>query len=54
MWELEEKIQIWWKMKAWGEGQVSWRLLNIKDEVEEAYGNELDLGGPYEGYKNIS
>ena len=41
-------------MKSWREGQVAWRLLNIKDEVEESYGNELNLGGPYEGYKNIS
>ena len=32
---------------------MAWRLLNIKDEVEEYYGNEFDLGGPYEGYKNI-
>ena len=27
--------------------------LNIKDELQEAYGRELDLGGPYECYKNI-
>ena len=41
-------------MKSWGEGQVSWRLLNIKDELEEAYWSELELRGPYEGYGNIS
>ena len=33
---------------------MSWRLLNIKDEVEEAYGKKFDLGGPFEGYKNMS
>ena len=32
---------------------MSWRLLNIKDELEEAYGSEFDLGGPYEDYKNV-
>ena len=41
-------------MKGWGEGQVAWSFLNIKDEVEEAYGNEFNLVGPYYGYKNIS
>ena len=41
-------------MKGLREGQVTWRLLNIMDEVEESYGNELDLEGTYEGYKNIS
>ena len=30
------------------------RLLNIKDEVEEAYGNEFNLGGDYEGDLNMS
>ena len=33
---------------------MAWRLLNTKDELEESYGSELDLGGPLEDYKNIS
>ena len=29
-------IRIWRNMEGSGEGQVSWGLLNIKDELEEA------------------
>ena len=32
---------------------MAWRILNIKDGVEESYGNEFDLRGPYEGYKKF-
>ena len=42
-------IRIWRKMKGWGEGQVAWGLLNIKDELEEAYGNEFEIGGTLDG-----
>ena len=41
-------------MKGGGEGQVAWRLLNIKNEVEEAYGNEVKILGHYKGYKTMS
>ena len=33
---------------------MAWRLLKIKDELEESYGSELYLVEPYEGYKIIS